>query len=130
MARTWRFVGLAPEGQDRRVLEEQQRVGNVAGGPVVDEPLLERPCLAIIDPPQPAHVERFGARGQAAGRDRLDQDLHSGTIAGRDGRPVRRHGGACCFERQPPGRCGPGGCAILIGGRGYCWGSQAFQASG
>jgi hypothetical protein len=46
-------LGVLAEGEDRLVFEEEQRVGDLAGDPGVDEPPLERPRVAIGDPPEP-----------------------------------------------------------------------------
>ena len=44
-------VGRAAEGQDRRMLEEQQLVADPSLGALGDEALLERQCLAVVHPP-------------------------------------------------------------------------------
>ena len=56
------LVGLPAQGQDGRMLEQEERVGDVARDALVDEPFLDRPGLAIADPAQPADIERTGGR--------------------------------------------------------------------
>ena len=71
------------------MLEQQQLVADPAVGPLGDEPLLEGPGLAIVDPAQPRRDDRprLGGRPAPLGGQRLDR--HGRTITGRTGGPVR-----------------------------------------
>ena len=46
-------VGRATEGQDRRVLEQEQLVGDGAVGPLRREALLERQSVAVVGASEP-----------------------------------------------------------------------------
>ena len=52
-----RLVGMAAEGQDGGVLEEQELVGDRPGDPRVDELALQRPGGAVVDPAEPVDVD-------------------------------------------------------------------------
>ena len=52
------LVGLPPERQDRVVFEEQNRVVDFASSPLLEQPLLPSPSLAIADPPEPLRDDR------------------------------------------------------------------------
>ena len=82
------LVGVAAERQDRRMLEQEQLVSDRAVGASPGELLLERPRLAVRDPPQPGRLDdpRPGGavltgRGHRVG-------LHAPTIAGNGLPPV------------------------------------------
>ena len=89
-------VGVATEGQDGRVLEEQQLVTDPLVGALADEALLQRMGLAVPDPAKPASRDRGlgrdgGRVGPRAGR-RLPPRHHSrtgsaGRFAAAGGRP-------------------------------------------
>ncbi len=51
------LVGAAPEGHDRLVLEEEQRVADRSANARLDEPLLQGERLCVADPPQPPRLE-------------------------------------------------------------------------
>ena len=46
-------VRVSAEGQDRRMLEQQEPVADRAVGPLGHEPLLEGQRLVVVDPPEP-----------------------------------------------------------------------------
>ena len=79
-----RRVGVLAEGQDCRVFEQQQLVADAGVGSVIDEPLLERVRLAVVDATEPPRAQRrhaFGGRAQRGTR--IDEGgLHARTIAG------------------------------------------------
>ena len=77
------LVGLATEGQDSGVLEEEQLVLERAVGAGGREALLQRPGVAIRDPAQPRGANRW-LRGRIALRHRRLEDrgcVHGRTIA-------------------------------------------------
>ena len=51
------WVGLPAERQDRRMLQEQERVGDLVRRPGGDHGVLARPCGAVVDPAEPLDVE-------------------------------------------------------------------------
>ena len=88
-----RGIGLAAEGQNGGMLEEEQLVPDRAGGALVDEVLLEPVRLGVVDPAEPSSVQRRRATGWVPGgriRPGFDQGrLHPRTIAGVRAWPVR-----------------------------------------
>jgi hypothetical protein len=63
------------------MLEQEEAVTDDAGRSLVDQPPLERVGLAIVDPTQPASVQRCtGVRFLQGSTD--EGRLHAGTIAG------------------------------------------------
>jgi hypothetical protein len=87
-----RGVGLATQGQDRGMLQEQQLVGDLAGRSLVDQPTLEGVRIGVVDSAQPAGVQRRAIAGSVPGervRPGIDQGrLHARTIAGAPVKPV------------------------------------------
>jgi hypothetical protein len=69
-----RFRRLAPEGQNRRVLEEQELIADQAVGALGGEPLLEGPGRSVVDAAEPADGERTGL-------DRIDRAVEDGRGA-------------------------------------------------
>ena len=78
-------VAVAPKGQHRRVLEQEQAVADRPVGTVRGELTLERVAVAVLDPAEPVGTE--GGRCRVRGQDRR---IHVGTIAGRTHPPVSR----------------------------------------
>ena len=114
-------LGVAAEGQDRGMLEEQQPIADQAVGASRGELLLERPRLAIRDPPEPRCRERFKpvadaltGRGHAVGfharhDSRRPSSGDSVRATGRR-RPVSldkrlRHHACCPPARSPISAC-------------------------
>ena len=59
-------VGGATEGQDARVLEEEEPVADPTVGALGHEALLERQRLAVVDPPEPRRDDRPRVGGRPA----------------------------------------------------------------
>jgi hypothetical protein len=89
------LVGVPAEGEDGRVLEQEELVGDSVVSPFRDEPTLEIPRGLVVDPSEPARLERACVGAGLVGVLPTIEDaggwLHSGTIAGR---PVRAFRGA------------------------------------
>ena len=82
------LVGVAAERQDRRMLEQEQAITDRAVGAPPGELLLERPRLAVRDPPQPGRPDD-PRPGGAVPRGRGHRvGLHAPTIAGNGLPPV------------------------------------------
>ena len=81
-----RGVGLAAQGQDRRMLQQQQVVRDLAGSALVDQSALEGMRSGVLDAAEPTGVQRRDLAGTVPGervRPGFDQGrLHSRTIAG------------------------------------------------
>ena len=75
------------------MLEQQQLVRDRAGRALVDEPLLQRMRIGVVDAAEPARVQRRRSAGQVPGgriRPGIDQGrLHPRTIAGAPTHAVR-----------------------------------------
>ncbi len=85
-------LGVPAEGQDSRMLEQQQLVRDLPGDAPFDELVLERPRVAIADPTEPAGLERCTGDG-VPGRPGIEGrsgDVHARTIAGATLRTVTR----------------------------------------
>jgi len=52
-----RLVRVTAKRQNRGVLEEQELIGNLLRHPSVDELMLKRPRLAIVDTAEPLNLE-------------------------------------------------------------------------
>jgi hypothetical protein len=89
-----RGIGLSPEREDRRVLEEQEPIVDQPVGALSGEALLEPPRLAIGHPAEPDGFERTGFGSLDRGlrgvgeAGRSCERFHVGTIAGEASRPV------------------------------------------
>jgi len=110
------WVGLPAEGQDGRVLDEQEAVADPTVRTLAGNPLLERPGLAIGHPTEPDRLERahLGLVDRRAGwldggGDRRD-GFHVGTIAGKASQPVGalNPGASRNWVRPVDGPCSPG----------------------
>ena len=104
-------VGLPPEGQDGRMLDEQEPVADLASRPRVRELPLERPDRPVVRASEPHDFERpcFGFVDRAKGRAWLGRCvmIHRGTIAGRPRAAVRRgSGGPSAIARSASRRPG------------------------
>ena len=76
------WVGAAAEGQDRRMLEEQQLVADAALCTLGDEALLERERLVVVDPSEPRGDDRPRTGGRSARHRGQCLDHHLGRVAG------------------------------------------------
>ncbi len=82
-------VRVAAQGQDGRMLQEQQLITDLARGTRVDEALLEGVGPRVVDPAEPARVQR--PRVRRHGRTGIDEGgLHPRTIAGRPAPAIPR----------------------------------------
>ena len=72
-------VFLDANGEDVRMLQEQQRIGNAIGLALVDQPALQLEPVRVGNEPEPPHLERTRSPERA------------GLIAKRGGRQVEGH---------------------------------------
>ena len=75
---------VPPEGQHRRMLEQQELIADASVRPVRGQLALQRMPVAVRDPAQPRGVERVGPGGVE------DGGGHRRTIAGRASPTCRR----------------------------------------
>ena len=75
------------------MLQQEQLVGDLAGGSLVDQTALEGMRIGVLDPAEPTGVQRRGLAGTVPGervRPGIDQGrLHARTIAGGPAKAVR-----------------------------------------
>jgi hypothetical protein len=85
-------IGVFAEGQDRRMLEQEELVTDPAVGTLVEESLLECVGLAVIDPAKPRrlHGGDLGVARAEIGIGIDEDGLHVRTIAGVPRQPFAR----------------------------------------
>ena len=86
------------------MLEQQELVADARAGSVIDEPLLERVRLAVLDATEPSRVQRNHAiGGRAKSGTRFDEGcLHARTIAGERPHPAEPAGWPSGTGPGPP----------------------------